>query len=123
MIYCLANLISKVAKARIDEIFERIKKQINLSGFNLNSGISLLLTGGGSNLLNVDEYCMNFFGINVKKTKENNINGKDSQENFFSCLGALKILKDGWETEAIPERGSKNIKKIGLFSKIFGLPK
>ena len=117
------NLISKVAKARIDEIFERIKKQINLSGFNLNSGISLLLTGGGSNLLNVDEYCMNFFGINVKKTKENNINEKDSQENFFSCLGALKILKDGWETEAIPKSGSKNIKKIGLFSKIFGLPK
>ena len=64
------NLISKVVKARIDEILEKIRKQINSSGFNLNSGIKLLLTGGGSNLLNLDEYCTNFFGINVKKQKK-----------------------------------------------------
>ena len=71
----------------------------------------------------MDEYCTNFFGINVKKTKENNIKGKDYNEIFSPCLGALKILKEGWETEAIPKRSNKNIKKIGLFSKIFGIPK
>jgi len=37
-----------------------------------------------------------------------------------SSLGALKIIKDGWETEAIPEIVEKNIKKIGFFAKIFG---
>ena len=41
------------------------------------------------------------------------------EKNFTSCLGALKIIKDGWETEAIPEIGSKNIKKIGFLAKIF----
>ena len=44
----------------------------------------------------------------------------DLRENFTSCLGALKIIKDGWETEAIPELREKNTGKIGFFAKIFG---
>ena len=48
---------------------------------------------------------------------------KNLEKNFPSCMGALKIIKDGWETEAIPEIVSKNIKKIGLFTKIFGFCK
>jgi len=35
-------------------------------------------------------------------------------------LGAIKIIKDGWETEAIPKIGGKDIEKIGFFAKIFG---
>jgi cell division protein FtsA len=115
------NLILNVTKARIDEIFEKIKKQIIVPGFNLNSGISFLLVGGGSHLHNIDTYCANCFGSGVRKIKENNNQkDKDFEKNFTSCLGALRIIKDGWETEAIPEIVSKNIKKIGFLSKIFG---
>ena len=42
-------------------------------------------------------------------------------ENFSPCLGALKIIKDGWETEAIPEPVNKYNQKIGFFAKIFGI--
>ena len=42
------------------------------------------------------------------------------EKNFSSCLGALKIIKDGWETEAIPVIGKKNIEKMGFFAKVFG---
>ena len=45
------------------------------------------------------------------------------EKNFTSCLGALKIIKDGWETEAIPKKSDKNIEKIGFFAKIFGIHK
>ena len=45
----------------------------------------------------------------------------DLEKNFVSCLGALKIIKDGWETEALPKIREKNIEKIGLFAKIFGI--
>ena len=114
------NLILDVIKARLDEIFETLKKQIIIPGFNLNSGISFLLTGGGSNLFNIEKYCISFFGSNVKKTKENNNEKeKDLEKNFSSCLGALKIIKDGWETEAIPEIASKNIKKMSFLEKFF----
>ena len=114
------SLILNVIKARLDEIFETIKKHIIVPGFNLNSGIVFLLVGGGSYLLNIEKYCANFFGPNIKKLRENK-NEKENylEKNFASCLGALRIIKDGWETEAIPEMVGKNIKKVGFLGKIF----
>ena len=114
------SLILNVIKARLDEIFETIKKHIIVPGFNLNSGIDFLLVGGGSHLLNIEKYCANFFGPNIKKLRENK-NEKENylDKNFASCLGALRIIKDGWETEAIPEMVGKNIKKVGFLGKIF----
>ena len=44
---------------------------------------------------------------------------KDLEKDFAACLGALRIIKDGWETEAIPAIVSKNIKKMGFLAKIF----
>ena len=43
----------------------------------------------------------------------------DLEKNFAPCLGALKIIKDGWETEAIPELVDKNSQKLGFFAKFF----
>ena len=114
------NLILNIVKARLDEILDTLKKQLIVPGFNLTSGINILLTGGGSNLFNLEKYFTNFFGSNVKNSNKNGIeNDVNFEKNFTSCLGALKIIKDGWETEAIPETSNKNIEKIGFFSKIF----
>ena len=114
------SLILNVIKARLDEIFETIKKHIIEPGFNLNSGIGFLLVGGGSYLLNIEKYCANFFGPNIKKLRENK-NEKENylDKNFASCLGALRIIKDGWETEAIPETVDRKAKKISFLTKIF----
>ena len=114
------DLVLSVIKARLDEIVAVLKKQSIIPGFNLTSGINILFTGGGSNLLNIEKYFNNFFGPNIKKGQKNNIERDIELEgSFSSCLGALKIIKDGWETEAIPETGGKNIEKIGFFAKIF----
>ena len=116
------NLILNVVKARLDEIIDTLQRQLIVPGFNLTSGIKFLLAGGGSNLFNIEKYFINFFGLNVKRADKNNVKkDKDLKENFTSCLGALKIIKDGWETEAIPEIGGKEIEKIGFFAKIFGI--
>jgi cell division ATPase FtsA len=114
------NLILNVIKARLDEIFETIKKQIIVPGFNLNSGIGFLLVGGGSYLFNIEKHCEKFFGPRIKKLSDNNNEKEtDLEKNFASCLGALRIIKDGWETEAIPEKVDKNAKKISFLAKIF----
>lgn len=114
------NLILNVIKARLDEIFETVKKQIIVPEFNLNSGIGFLLVGGGSYLPNIEKHCKKFFGPRIKKLSDNNNEKEtDLEKNFASCLGALRIIKDGWETEAIPETVDKNAKNISFLAKIF----
>ena len=116
------SLILNIVKARLDEVFEMIKKQIIGTGLNSALKTNLFIVGGGSNLYNLDKYCSNFFGSNVKKIGKNNTRESESEfdENFASCFGALTIIKDGWETEAISEPVYKHGQKISFFSKIFG---
>ena len=114
------KLILDVVKARLDEIFEMLKKQLFIPGFNFNSGFNFLLAGEGTKLSNLGIYTANFFSLNVNKIDIfNNKDHDDLEKNFASCFGALKIIKDGWETEAIPEVNGKNIHKTGFFRKIF----
>ena len=118
------NLILNIIKARLDEIFEKLKKELIIPGFNLTSGIHFLLTGGGSDISNIEKCFINFFGSNIKILNKNTLEkDKVLEKNFASCLGALKIIKDGWETEAIPEISGKNIEKISFFAKIFNINK
>ena len=114
------NLILDVIKARLDEIFSKLKKQLFLTDFKSGSVANVLLVGEGSNLLNLEKYCSNFFGLNVRKIEKNSIaKGENLEENFISSLSAIQIIKDGWETEAIPEKSIRNIEKISFFDKIF----
>ena len=116
------NLILSVIKARLDEIFEELKKQTIVPGFNFASGIQLFITGEGLNLPKIEKYFINFFKINVKKLGQN-LDGESEQlkKDFALCLGALKIIKDGWETEAIPQTNNRDIEKRSFFAKIFGI--
>ena len=61
------------------------------------------------------------YGEVAQTTRKNNKKGNESEsnENFVSCLGALKIIKHGWETEAIPKLVNKNRQKLGFFAKFF----
>jgi hypothetical protein len=89
-------------------------------GLNSNVGLKIFLVGGGSKLINLNRYCSDFFNIE-SKTFEND-NKKITQlmdDSFNSCLGALKIINDGWETEAIPATVDNSVEKISFFSKIF----
>ena len=115
------NLLLNIIKARLDEIFDIQKKQLTIPGFNFNSGINLLLTGEGNCLKNLEIYVSNLLGINNYNNFENIVESSGySDQSFNSCLGALKLIKDGWETEAIPKFKDKNIEKISFFKKIFG---
>jgi len=108
------DLILKIIKARLDEIFDILKKELSISRFNSSYGVDILLLGSGSSLSNIEKYCENIFNSRVKKIDINKEN-----KNFSSCLGASKIIKDGWETEAIAKARKKNIDNMGFFSKLF----
>ena len=80
-----------------------------------------MLLGEGSNLINIEKYCQNFFGSNLKNINNRDITKNDNfKKNFAASLGAIKVIKDGWETEAIAKINLDNIEKKGFFSKLFG---
>ena len=82
-------------------------------------GAKIFMITEETQLTNPEKYCSDFFESEVKKIdKKNKIDA--SLENFSSCLGASKLIKDGWETEAIPEAVNKSSGKVGFFAKIFG---
>jgi len=109
------DLILNVVQARLNETLNLLKKQLIVPGFDLLSGANFLLEGEGSKLLNLEKYLISFFGINVKKK----INENESlKNNFTASLGAIKIIVDGWETEALPEVDNKKMQREGFFSKV-----
>ena len=117
------SLLLNIVKERINEIFEIIKKNMSLSEFNQSFSTKTFIAGGGSNLRNMEIFCSEFFNEEIHKLgkidKENNKN--ESLEFFSPCLGAIKLIKDGWETEAIPKMTGKYAEKKGFFAKIFGI--
>ena len=116
------DLIFSIVKARLDEISDMVKKQLVVPGFKSNSGINFVIVGGGSKLSNIENYFAKHLGFNVKnKDNDNKVKKTSLEKDFTSCLGALKIIKDGWETEAIPETRGTNVKKKGFFARIFNM--
>ena len=116
------SLLLNIVKERINEIFEIIKKNMHLSEFSQSFGTKTFIAGGGSNLLNIEIFCSDFFNEEVHKLgKSDKKNNNESLEFFFPCLGGIKLIKGGWETEAIPKISEKNTGKKGFFSKIFGI--
>ena len=115
------TLLLDVIQDRLNEIFEVLKKQIMLSGFDPKLGNNLYITGGGSRFLNLSKYCSKLFNSDVKKIEspqsEKAFLGQ--KDNFVACIGALKLIKDGWETEAIPQSKSEYNIKNNFLSKIF----
>jgi len=114
------SLVLNIIKSRIDEIFEIIKKQILITDLNPINSSGIFITGGGSNLHNLEDYSSKYFETKVVKFQiEQPDKEKKQVEDFAACFGALKIIKDGWETEAIPQRSNKFSEKRTFFDKIF----
>ena len=116
------NLILDVIKSRLDEIIEKIEKQLILPELNLNLGVGLSLAGETDNLLNIEKYFSTYFKNNVKHADQfEDEKNKYLKKNFSASLGVAKVIKDGWETEAIPKTSNKSMKKTCFFGKIFGI--
>jgi cell division protein FtsA len=115
------TLLLNVIQDRLNEIFYALKKQMILSGFDPKLGNNLYITGGGSKFVNLFKYCSKIFNSDVKKIDPTQSAEKfsEQEDKFMACLGALKLIKDGWETEAIPQSKSRDSDKKNFFSKIF----
>ena len=118
------SLIFSIVKARLDEVFRIIKKNLYMTENKPVSTENVFITGDGSFLFNLENCFSNYFGVNVKKiyinSSRKNNKKLENNKDFTSCLGAIKIIREGWETEAIPVSVNEESRKIGFFQRIFG---
>jgi len=117
------SLITEIIIARTKDILDIANKEINISDLKMTSGKNIFITGGGSKLQYLREFCEKFFSTNIR-ILNNSSSSSDYTESKNhvpdSCFGALKIIFQGWETEAIPENVDKKNKKWRFFSNILG---
>ena len=115
------SLILKIIESRLNEILEIIQKKLTEMGVDLNSKNDICIAGKYSNLLNIEKYWSNFFKVDIKKLDNESREAKSHLfDSFEACVGAFKIIKDGWETEAIAYSNISHNKKTGFFAKLFG---
>lgn len=91
--------LNKVIIMRLDEITANIKEQIIQSGYNNQLGAGAIITGGASQLKNIDQYLENKLEMKVRKanTKKAVVNNASEITNdpaFTEVLGIL-ALADG----------------------------
>jgi cell division protein FtsA len=115
------KLIVDIIKSRLDEILGLIKNEIVNTELKLKPGIKIFLTGEGKNLINLNEYISSFFTMEVKSEMESKDQSKENiEKEFEASLGAINIIMNGWETEAIPNSINKSVGKMDFFSRLFG---
>ena len=116
-----SKFIRDIISARLDEILNKIFKEIN---FLQTESIkqNLILTGEGSKLndlkkiVNVKspDYT---FDANLGNFKHfGNVNGE-----LLACYGAAKMLTEGFVSEAIAVPNKKQKDKNGFFTRIFNI--
>lgn len=94
--------LNKVIGMRLDEIIANIKEQINLSGFEGQLGAGLIITGGASQLKNLDQYLTEKVKMPVRKatarkTLINNYPELTNDPSYTVALGMLLTADEDCE--------------------------
>lgn len=94
--------LNKVIEMRLDEITINIKEQIHNSGYESELGSGIIITGGASQLKNLDQYLTEKLKMPVRKAsaKKMFINNNAELANdpsLTQVLGLLKFGKDNCE--------------------------
>lgn len=94
--------LNKVIRMRLDEITANIKEQIRLSGFQEQLGAGVIISGGASQLKNLDQYLSEKLKMPVrkasaKKTFINNFPELTNDPALTQPLGMLLFAKENCE--------------------------
>lgn len=101
--------LNKVIVFRLDEIVANIREQIRLSGYTDQLGAGVIITGGASQLKNIDLYLTQKLGMPVKRvsSKKSFVNNTPELVADFSmttCVGMLLLGNQDCEKVLSEER-------------------
>ncbi len=116
-----SKFVKDIISARLDEILNKIFKEINfLQAESIKQ--NLIFTGEGSRLndlkkiinIKLPNYTLNFNSDNYKSST-------NIDRELLPCYGAIKILTEGFVSEAIAIPNKSQKVKNGFFTRIFNI--
>ena len=116
-----SKFIRDIISARLDEILNKTFKEINfLQAESVKQ--NLIFTGEGSRLNDLKKIVNIKLSNNIFDTNLNNFElfGKIDRE-LLACYGAVKILTEGFVSEAIAITNKSQKNKSGFFTRIFNI--
>lgn len=118
--------LNKVIVMRLDEITANIKEQIRLSGYHEQLGAGVIVTGGASQLKNLDIYLNQKLDMPVRRTsaRKNFVNNYPELANdpsLTSALGMLLLGNQDCEKRADDEQSAAETQsRSNVWGSIFG---
>ena len=89
--------LSAIIEARMKEIFVLTKSEIRRVENECHLNFGVVITGGGSNLKNIEDLAIEVFELNVQKGIPNSINGIDDIINnpkYATTVGLIKYIAE-----------------------------
>ena len=116
-----SKFVRDIISARLDEILNKILKEINFLRTE-NTKQNLIFTGEGSRLNDLKRIVNSKLLNYISDSSLNNLEPfTNIDRELLACYGAVKILTEGFVSEAIaiPNKSQKN--KNGFFARIFNI--
>jgi len=117
--------VEEVVEARLEEIFEDVRKMLKVAGYDRRLPEGLVLCGGGAKLRNIETFVRKQVELAVRVAKPSGIVGVSEdilKPEYAAAIGLMlgdneRLSIDGLDSD---KRGKKKIKKAkegGVFSK------
>ena len=112
--------IDEIIEARLEEIFDEVKKVLKESGFENQLPSGVVLTGGGAELKGIDNFVKNYLQLATQISKngiERTVSDKIKKLEYSAVVGLLIEMRDSaLENSNYNEEQSE---KVGFFAKFF----
>ena len=113
------TIVSQIITARINEIFDAIRKEINDSGYSNKIRAGLVFTGGGAKLEGLDNYAESFFKIPSRIGSPKSIKGLEDlrgKTRYSTAVGLLLYREK--ELRKLSSSNKYPSKIVNLFNKV-----
>lgn len=112
--------IDEIIEARLEEIFDEVKKVLKESGFENQLPSGIVLTGGGAELKGIDNFVKNYLQLATQISKngiERTVSDKVKKLKYSAAVGLLIEMRD--ITSENSNYSEDYPEQVGFFAKFF----
>ena len=111
--------VNEVVKARLAEIFEKVKKELRTAGYEKRLPEGAVLIGGGSKMRDIDVFAKSALEMSIRLGKPKNLGGVGASVEKPEYSAAVGLMLLATETDSRPTSGKKAKKEGGFLKNLF----